>query len=704
MKKLLRILYLIILCTEASAVLPTGAVDVKCLDGSCQYTLLSSQASFGIWPEMTPARNDPMKPMIPPENDPLLCLGSTASDTHISDDGQKFVLVVPRGQCSFEQKAITAQKLGASGLIIYGTLASRYGFNSTTDELIYPQEYNDYDCNMAQAEIPISSLSIEKQYNQLHNDPILSGSASQGNLCALQNPTFETKCPSQRCLLTGNITSDGNYMKSCCAWDLFIWLYNDDSINDKEINLSIPAFYITMVESDMLLQDMKTQQIQLVMYRRYYPKYNLASFMIWGLGVFVAALASWMSASEYRNFKSSSSSSDSEALEVAARGHGYHRVGSSSNSNPSSSSFNEESVELEASHACGFIVFSSMGLLVLFFFKIYNVVKVMYAFGCSGALSQVIIYPLLIQVTKKLNVQDRIACTASFLDIGVVTVSQLIASFVSYGVGAVWLYMALTFIHPDENTFFWVMQDVFGACMCIIFLSTMRLNSIKVASTLLLAAFVYDIFFVFVTPYLTKGGESIMIDVATSGGPPKADPSWCEKYPRDRDCRGGDPLPMLFTIPRLFDFTGGSSMLGLGDIVLPGLLISFAARYDEAKRFIGKSNRGGSDGSGVVNQTCSTKSKGYFPYLVIAYAIGLAMANIAVYAMNMGQPALLYLVPCCLGTMIYLAKKRGEDLWNTPKVITACDEILYGIEDTDGNNQDENDDRNDDTPGLRSIT
>jgi signal peptide peptidase-like protein 2B len=160
---------------------------------------------------------------------------------------------------------------------------------------------------------------------------------------------------------------------------------------------------------------------------------------------------------------------------------------------------------------------------------------------------------------------------------------------------------------------------------------------------------------------------------------------------------------MLFTIPRLFDFTGGSSMLGLGDIVLSGLLISFAARYDEAKRFIGKSNRGGSDGSGTVNQTCSTKSKGYFPYLVIAYAVGLAMANIAVYAMKMGQPALLYLVPCCLGTMMYLAKKRGEDLWETPKVIVACDDILYGIED-DGTDEDQNNERNDEAHGLRSIT
>ena len=46
---------------------------------------------------------------------------------------------------------------------------------------------------------------------------------------------------------------------------------------------------------------------------------------------------------------------------------------------------------------------------------------------------------------------------------------------------------------------------------------------------------------------------------------------------------------MLFAIPRVGDYQGGASMLGLGDIVLPGLLLmlSFASRFDEAKRLMG---------------------------------------------------------------------------------------------------------------------
>ena len=43
---------------------------------------------------------------------------------------------------------------------------------------------------------------------------------------------------------------------------------------------------------------------------------------------------------------------------------------------------------------------------------------------------------------------------------------------------------------------------------------------------------------------------------------------------------------MLLSIPKIGNFRGGADLLGLGDIVLPGLLTSFAARLDEAKRLV----------------------------------------------------------------------------------------------------------------------
>mmetsp|Transcript_14705 Transcript_14705/g.30404 ORF Transcript_14705/g.30404 Transcript_14705/m.30404 type:complete len:259 (+) Transcript_14705:1-777(+) len=195
---------------------------------------------------------------------------------------------------------------------------------------------------------------------------------------------------------------------------------------------------------------------------------------------------------------------------------------------------------------------------------------------------------------------------------------------------------------------------------------------------------------------------------------------------------------MLFSIPRLFDYFGGSSMLGLGDIVLPGLLLSFAARLDAARlvcALYSALEKGDNSGSGQnrTSRTISPAAAGggsgdgdgdgggggggggtittprgaieqqqggglslppsmpvwyallfggygyYFVPLVVSYAIGLFMANAAVYLMQMGQPALLYLVPCTLGTMTYKGWKRNElmSLWNGPKILKHADYVCY---------------------------
>ncbi len=312
-------------------------------------------------------------------------------------------------------------------------------------------------------------------------------------------------------------------------------------------------------------------------------------------------------------------------------------------------------------------------------------VKVLYAIGCSKAVAQVLFQPIVTRVATKMQVPDRVVCRTNTEEFGDLTLYEVVSFAFGYTLGITWLCVAFFVRHPESNLFFWVTQDVMGSCMCIMFLSIIKLNSIRVATFLLLVAFFYDIFFVFVTPLIFKG-QSVMITVATSGGPPKADPSWCEKYPDDRNCQGGDPLPMLLTVPRIGDYQGGASLLGLGDIVLPGLLLSFAARLDEAKSLLGVV--GGGNGSfhsySCPEQKfcggCRLCSVGYFPPLVLAYAFGLLLANMAVYLMNMGQPALLYLVPACLGTMTFMGWRRNElrGLWDGSKVVRSADALIYG--------------------------
>ncbi|GBN53469.1 Signal peptide peptidase-like 2B [Araneus ventricosus] len=107
----------------------------------------------------------------------------------------------------------------------------------------------------------------------------------------------------------------------------------------------------------------------------------------------------------------------------------------------------------------------------------------------------------------------------------------------------------------------WVLQDILGVAFCIHMLKSIRLPSLKICFVLLVLLFFYDIFFVFVTPYFTVKGESVMEEVATGG-------SSAEQLPMVLRVVhfGFDPLAVCY---KQF------SILGFGDILVPGMNFSF---------------------------------------------------------------------------------------------------------------------------------
>ncbi|EPS62800.1 hypothetical protein M569_11991, partial [Genlisea aurea] len=113
------------------------------------------------------------------------------------------------------------------------------------------------------------------------------------------------------------------------------------------------------------------------------------------------------------------------------------------------------------------------------------------------------------------------------------------------------------------------------------------------------------------------------------------------------DKSSGESIPLLLRVPRIADPYGGYNMIGFGDIIFPGLLVSFAFRFDrECKK---------------------TVLNGYSLWLSIGYGVGLLFTYLGLYLMSgQGQPALLYLVPCTLGSCMVLGLARGEfgKLWN----------------------------------------
>ncbi|KAJ0963454.1 hypothetical protein J5N97_028576 [Dioscorea zingiberensis] len=150
----------------------------------------------------------------------------------------------------------------------------------------------------------------------------------------------------------------------------------------------------------------------------------------------------------------------------------------------------------------------------------------------------------------------------------------------------------------------WLANNILGIAFCIQGIEMLSLGSFKIGAILLGGLFVYDIFWVFFTP--------VMVSVAKSFDA---------------------PIKLLFPTSnpeRPF------SMLGLGDIVIPGIFVALALRFDVSR---GKPNR-------------------YFNSAFAGYTVGLVLTIIVMNWFQAAQPALLYIVP---GVISFVA---AHCLWN----------------------------------------
>ncbi|XP_023730822.1 signal peptide peptidase-like 2 isoform X2 [Lactuca sativa] len=211
-------------------------------------------------------------------------------------------------------------------------------------------------------------------------------------------------------------------------------------------------------------------------------------------------------------------------------------------------------------------------------------------------------------------------------------------SYLTLAVSPFCVVFAVVWAVYRRISFAWIGQDILGIALIITVIQIIRVPNLKVGTVLLCCAFMYDIFWVFVSKWWFH--ESVMIMVARG------------------DKSGEDGIPMLLKIPRMFDPWGGYSIIGFGDIILPGLLVAFSLRYDWLSN---KSLRAG-----------------YFLWVMIAYGLGLLITYIALNLMDgHGQPALLYIVPFTVGTLLTLGKYRGDlrHLWSKGEPDRLCPHV-----------------------------
>ncbi|GBF97469.1 signal peptide peptidase-like [Raphidocelis subcapitata] len=160
----------------------------------------------------------------------------------------------------------------------------------------------------------------------------------------------------------------------------------------------------------------------------------------------------------------------------------------------------------------------------------------------------------------------------------------------------------------------WLANNVLGLALSIVGVEAMSLGSMQTAGILLIGLFFYDIFWVFCTP--------VMVSVAKNFEA---------------------PIKLLFPRSSLRAAAAAGekaqfAMLGLGDIVLPGLFVALCLRFDAERKF----------------------RSTYFQTVFWAYCGGVGTTIFVMNFFKAAQPALLYIVPCTLGAVAAHAALRGE--------------------------------------------
>lgn len=138
-------------------------------------------------------------------------------------------------------------------------------------------------------------------------------------------------------------------------------------------------------------------------------------------------------------------------------------------------------------------------------------------------------------------------------------------------------------------------------------------------------------------------------------------------------------LPTKLMVP--YDLIAGwiasdtpALLLGLGDVAFPAMLATFLLSKDVEswQKKTGGLNSAASVGYGESShvrgylRSSSFWKMSYSLYFFAAYAVGVATALAVGTIFQAAQPALVYIVPCVLGTSIFMAVRRGEmrSLWS----------------------------------------
>jgi len=309
---------------------------------------------------------------------------------------------------------------------------------------------------------------------------------------------------------------------------------------------------------------------------------------------------------------------------------------------------------INTSQAVCLPVGASLSLLFMFFF--FDSMQVVFAV-CTAVLAASAFAFLMLPLCQYIMRPCATPNKLSFGCCGRFTPAELLSLFLSTLFVTVWVC-----------TGHWLLMDALSMGLCVSMIALLRLPSLKVSCLLLSGLLIYDVFWVFFSSYLFNANVMVQVATAQADNP-------VGLLARKINMASGKDAPQLSLPGKLvfpsFDGHGGKgetgerfSMLGLGDIVMPGLLLCFVLRYDNYKK-----RKSQQEANPLPSHPGNLIYRmRYFHCTLIGYFVGLVTATVASEINRNAQPALLYLVPFTLLPLITMAYIKGDlkQMWNTP--------------------------------------
>jgi len=303
---------------------------------------------------------------------------------------------------------------------------------------------------------------------------------------------------------------------------------------------------------------------------------------------------------------------------------------------------------IDACQAMFMPIGASVSLLIMFLF--FDSLQMVFAV-CTAILATIAFAFLLLPMCQHLMRPCSSNNKISFGCCGRFTAAEVLSFCLSFFIVCIWVL-----------TGHWLLMDALGMGLCVAFIALVRLPSLKVSTLLLVGLLVYDVFWVFFSSYIFS--TNVMVKVATR---PAENPIGLLAKKFHLFSISSDvpklSLPGKLVFPSMQN-NGHFSMLGLGDIVMPGLLLCFVLRYDAYKR----NQVVQSAETGVPPPPTIYQKLTYFHCSLVGYFLGLLTATMSSELFQAAQPALLYLVPFTLLPLLIMAYLKGDlrRMWHEP--------------------------------------